>query len=611
MDGGKKTDKISYGGVASSDVSYTCVFNNLPNGLQTHCRAPMGVDIRDKWTVNGSLPGERPEMVEIGLGAPATGLYLREDVDLRCNVLMASFVKKTLKKSHATLVEKLAAKAQMVAAEERGRLRAGQADPRSSYSSQQQQQQQQHHHHHQQQQHMSVPHNNIHQRSTSQPGYRTARMHSRTPSPESYNPGLGITTTAHHHPAARHEPVYGYQQPQQQQQRRPQQQQRPEPYRAQVLSAGHEPDLIPEPLRVSSRPASHKSPAPSTSARSTTASHSPVPSLVSSVSTVSTVSTRSSARSTPPTLYINTNVGHGRTVSWQAPPLRAYADHLQQAAHHNNPPRPHSHPRMQPPSAHHQQVAQGYFSPPKAQPPPPPQQQGAYFSPPRVQPPVFFSPPARTTQQHHHQQQLPPQGFHTQPKIRSAQPFQTPAQTRAPQPQTYQALPPPQRQQQQQPPPLLNAAQQPRQQPQPAYIVSPPSTLSAYHRSPPAGVSPMPPPTANITQGFRPSQASGGGASQPTTTVAARTASATVPRIVEQKSWSTEYPVMNPYADDDADEGTEFVPPAAEPKDLPVFAELAGSEAVVVQPMDTVLRSGSAYPGISASLKGPWQADIM
>ncbi|KAF4470951.1 hypothetical protein FALBO_2120 [Fusarium albosuccineum] len=112
------TDRIDYlpGGVVSGQVSYTCAFYDLPEGLQTHCYAPMGLDIRDRWSVGGSLPGEPPEPIELGLGAPMTGLYLREDVDLRCNMLMAGFVKKTLKKSHGSLVDKLAAKAQIVSA---------------------------------------------------------------------------------------------------------------------------------------------------------------------------------------------------------------------------------------------------------------------------------------------------------------------------------------------------------------------------------------------------------------------------------------------------------------------------------------------------------------
>ncbi|KAF3767605.1 hypothetical protein M406DRAFT_321632, partial [Cryphonectria parasitica EP155] len=103
------TDKIDYlpGGKVSGDVSYTCAFHDLPTGIQTHCRAPLGVDIRNRWTLNGTLPGEPPERPELGLGAPASGLYLREDCDLRCNILMTGFVKKNLKKSHAALVDRL------------------------------------------------------------------------------------------------------------------------------------------------------------------------------------------------------------------------------------------------------------------------------------------------------------------------------------------------------------------------------------------------------------------------------------------------------------------------------------------------------------------------
>ncbi|KAJ9138854.1 Nacht and wd40 domain protein [Pleurostoma richardsiae] len=112
------TDKIAYlpGGLATGDVSYTCAFHDLPDGIQTHCRAPLGVDIRDKWTLNGTLPGEPVQPVELGIGAPLTGLYIREDVDLRCNILTTAFVKKNLKKSHATLVEHLVAKAKRMTA---------------------------------------------------------------------------------------------------------------------------------------------------------------------------------------------------------------------------------------------------------------------------------------------------------------------------------------------------------------------------------------------------------------------------------------------------------------------------------------------------------------
>lgn len=74
------TDRISYlpGGLVSGEIEYTAAFNDLPDGVQTHCYAPMNTDIRERWSLGGTLPGEPLEPVEIGLGAPRQGLYLRE-----------------------------------------------------------------------------------------------------------------------------------------------------------------------------------------------------------------------------------------------------------------------------------------------------------------------------------------------------------------------------------------------------------------------------------------------------------------------------------------------------------------------------------------------------
>ncbi|KAL7924239.1 hypothetical protein ACQKWADRAFT_24221 [Trichoderma austrokoningii] len=106
------TDKISYlpGGLVTGAVSYTAAFHDLPTGLQTHCHAPMGVDLREKWSVAGSEPGEAPEPMELGLGAPRTGLYIREDVIITCNMVMAGFIKKTIKKAHGVLIDTIALK---------------------------------------------------------------------------------------------------------------------------------------------------------------------------------------------------------------------------------------------------------------------------------------------------------------------------------------------------------------------------------------------------------------------------------------------------------------------------------------------------------------------
>jgi hypothetical protein len=108
------TDRVSYlpGGLASGRVSYNACFHDLDRGLQTHCYAPMGLNIKGKWTLGGSLPGEPVAPVELGIGAPLSGLYLREDVDMKCNIMMTPFVKKTLKGAHSRLVDRLVVKAQ-------------------------------------------------------------------------------------------------------------------------------------------------------------------------------------------------------------------------------------------------------------------------------------------------------------------------------------------------------------------------------------------------------------------------------------------------------------------------------------------------------------------
>ncbi|RJE19530.1 hypothetical protein PHISCL_08135 [Aspergillus sclerotialis] len=111
------TDRISYlpGGLMQGKVNYKGCFYDLPRGLQTHVYAPTGLDIRDKWRVCGNMPGEPREPIELGLpDAPREGLYLREDVDMRCQIWATSFVKKTLKKAHSMLVDRLVMKADML-----------------------------------------------------------------------------------------------------------------------------------------------------------------------------------------------------------------------------------------------------------------------------------------------------------------------------------------------------------------------------------------------------------------------------------------------------------------------------------------------------------------
>lgn len=112
------TDRISYlpGGVVTGKVTYKACFHDMPYGLQTHIYAPMGLDIREKWSVCGTLPGEPEEPRELGLNVPRRGLYLREDGEVKCNLLMSSFVRKNLDNAHKVLVERILAKAERVQA---------------------------------------------------------------------------------------------------------------------------------------------------------------------------------------------------------------------------------------------------------------------------------------------------------------------------------------------------------------------------------------------------------------------------------------------------------------------------------------------------------------
>lgn len=113
------TDKVNYlpGGLYSGSVTFNACFHDLPDGLQSHIYAPMGLNMKGRWTLGGSLPGEPRQAVEIGLGVPKTGLWLREDVEMKVNVVMGDFVKKTTKKAHSTLVQRLVEKAHLIEAE--------------------------------------------------------------------------------------------------------------------------------------------------------------------------------------------------------------------------------------------------------------------------------------------------------------------------------------------------------------------------------------------------------------------------------------------------------------------------------------------------------------
>jgi hypothetical protein len=102
------------GKIGSGAIKFRGVFHDLPFGLQTHTYAPANVDLRNKWQISGNQPGEPPEPRELGSGAPPEGLYIREDVEIKCNVAMLSFVKKEMKAAAKIMVERLVKKAELL-----------------------------------------------------------------------------------------------------------------------------------------------------------------------------------------------------------------------------------------------------------------------------------------------------------------------------------------------------------------------------------------------------------------------------------------------------------------------------------------------------------------
>lgn len=116
------TERIQYipgiGKMGSGKISFNGCFHDMPWGLQTHIYAPMSVDLRNKYRIAGNQPGiEPPEAPEIGLGdlgIPSDGLYLREDIEIKCNMAVVGFVKAELKKASKEMVQRIIKKAELL-----------------------------------------------------------------------------------------------------------------------------------------------------------------------------------------------------------------------------------------------------------------------------------------------------------------------------------------------------------------------------------------------------------------------------------------------------------------------------------------------------------------
>ncbi|KAI1209393.1 uncharacterized protein F4807DRAFT_92385 [Annulohypoxylon truncatum] len=116
------SERIQYvpgiGKLGSGKLTFNGCFHDLPWGLQTHIYVPLGVDLRNKYRIGGNQPGvEPPEPQEMGLaalGAPADGLYLREDIEIRCNITMVGMVKAQMKAASKEMVQRIIKKAELL-----------------------------------------------------------------------------------------------------------------------------------------------------------------------------------------------------------------------------------------------------------------------------------------------------------------------------------------------------------------------------------------------------------------------------------------------------------------------------------------------------------------
>lgn len=114
------TDRVDYlpGGLLQGRVRYRGCFFDTPQGIRTHIYAPLGVRIRNNWTVqHRGFPREQeangPEGTRDHPGAASeSDLELHEEIELRCPLGAARFIRRTLEQAHGQLVARLAAENQ-------------------------------------------------------------------------------------------------------------------------------------------------------------------------------------------------------------------------------------------------------------------------------------------------------------------------------------------------------------------------------------------------------------------------------------------------------------------------------------------------------------------
>ncbi|KAJ5475351.1 hypothetical protein N7539_008417 [Penicillium diatomitis] len=103
------TDRVAYlpWGLLHGTVKYRGCFHDTPRGLRTHIYAPMGVHIRNLWTVHRQAARGSEEGEETGPARDSGELALHEEIELACPLGMTTFIRRTLSQAHRELVRRL------------------------------------------------------------------------------------------------------------------------------------------------------------------------------------------------------------------------------------------------------------------------------------------------------------------------------------------------------------------------------------------------------------------------------------------------------------------------------------------------------------------------
>ncbi|KAJ6086121.1 hypothetical protein N7486_010402 [Penicillium sp. IBT 16267x] len=111
------------GKMGSGKICFKGCFENHPWGVKTHTYPPMGINLLSEFHIAGTQFNEldqesesesQPDLEQRIPGKPAKGLYLLEEVEIKCNITLMSFVKSQLKAASKVLVDRLIKKAELL-----------------------------------------------------------------------------------------------------------------------------------------------------------------------------------------------------------------------------------------------------------------------------------------------------------------------------------------------------------------------------------------------------------------------------------------------------------------------------------------------------------------